>query len=203
MPKIKICGLTRLKDIEAVNIIKPDFIGFVFAPSKRQVTVEKARMLKERLDKNILSVGVFVNESPENIIALGKEHIIDMVQLHGDESEKEIIEIQKSLGIPIIKAVRVQSAEQITKAEQLPCDYLLLDAFVSGQYGGSGKRIDLTFIPSMKKPFFLAGGLTKENLSSVLLRCNPYAVDVSSGVETDGGKDREKMEAMVNIIRKS
>lgn len=204
--KIKICGLTRPEDVEAVNLYKPDYIGFVFAESKRKVDRDKARLLKSKLDTGIKAVGVFVNAEPEFILSLCGDGIIDLIQLHGDEDERYIEALKCSVQNPIMKAVRVQNSEQIRKAEQLPCDYLLLDTFVPGAYGGSGVRFDPSIIPAgIKKPYFLAGGLTPESIEGMKLnrfKTVPFALDVSSGAETNGVKDAEKIRRIAESVRR-
>ncbi|MDY5647857.1 MAG: phosphoribosylanthranilate isomerase [Lachnospiraceae bacterium] len=205
MTGIKICGLQRPEDIEAVNAAGPDYIGFVFAEGKRKVTKEQAHRLKERLSASILAVGVFVNEDPDTVADTVRAVPLDLVQLHGDEDEAYIRRLRSLLGegIPLIRAVRVKSREQIQRAEQLPCEYLLLDTYVKGQYGGSGKSFDRKLIPPLSKPFFLAGGLTGENLKEALEggESRPFCVDISSGAETDGKKDAEKIQKLVRIVR--
>lgn len=201
MVKVKICGLRRKEDIEAANQFHPDYIGFVFAKSKREVTDEKALELKAMLNPEIQAVGVFVNEQPSRIEMLCKKRMIDIVQLHGDEDENYIRELKKRIPNPVIKALRVRSREQIQKAEELPCEYLLLDTYVKGEYGGSGKTFDWRIIPDIKKPYFLAGGIMEENVQEALESCCPYAVDVSSAVETDGWKDAKKMERLIRKVR--
>jgi phosphoribosylanthranilate isomerase len=201
MTKIKICGLTREEDIEAVNRYLPDYIGFVFAASHRQVTSEQARRLKTGLDPRIKAVGVFMNEPLSNIVALSEAGIIDVVQLHGDESEEYIQTLRQEIACPVIKAVRVQSSEQILQAQGMSCDLLLLDACQPGQYGGSGQRFDWTLIPALCKPFFLAGGLDSRNIKQAVQECHPWGVDISSGVETDGLKDENKIRQIIAAIR--
>lgn len=205
MTGIKICGLQRPEDIEAVNAAGPDYIGFVFAEGKRKITKEQAHRLKERLAASILAVGVFVNEDPDIVADTVRAVPLDLVQLHGDEDEAYIRRLRRLLGedIPLIRAVRVKSREQIQRAEQFPCEYLLLDTYVKGQYGGSGKSFDRKLIPPLSKPFFLAGGLTGENLKEALEggESRPFCVDISSGAETDGKKDAEKIQKLVRIVR--
>ena len=138
MAKIKICGLRREEDIAFVNEYRPDFIGFVFAPSKRQVTREKAVSLKRQLRNDIIALGVFVNQPPEEIVSCVEQGAIDWIQLHGDESEDMIRKLKERLSVPILKAVRVKKEEDIREADKLSCDYLLLDAFSSSAYGGTG-----------------------------------------------------------------
>ena len=201
MTRIKICGLTRREDIESVNRWLPDYIGFVFCPSRRQVTAEQAGRLKAALDSRIKAVGVFVNAPVGSIVNLCTSRVIDLVQLHGDENEGYVEELKHKIDCPLIKAVRVQSPAQVLQAEQLPCDLLLLDAYQKDQYGGSGKSFDYAMIPALKKPFILAGGLEGSSIIQAIGRGRPYGVDVSSGVETDGVKDDVKIKAIIRNVR--
>jgi phosphoribosylanthranilate isomerase len=201
MTKIKICGLTRREDIETVNRWLPDYAGFVFAQSRRQVTPEQAALLKADLDPRIKAVGVFVNAPVSSIVKLCNTGVIDVVQLHGDESEAYIKELKEQIDSPVIKAVRVQSAEQVQQAEQLSCDLLLLDTYQKGEYGGSGQTFDHALIPDLQKRFFLAGGLENNNIARAIKRCKPYGVDISSGVETDGLKDEGKIKRIIQTVR--
>lgn len=199
--KIKICGLTRPQDIEYVNEALPDFIGFVFAKSKRQVTAEAAERLRKPLDSRIHAVGVFVNENTDMITSLCKNGIIDFVQLHGDESSKYIESLRQKINNPIIKAVRVKDSESVKAACSLPCDYLLLDTYLGNEYGGTGKTFDWRLISDTAKPFFLAGGISAGNAKTAIRNIKPYCLDVSSGVETDSFKDRNKILNIVNLVR--
>lgn len=201
MAKIKICGLVREQDIDAVNSVRPDYIGFVFAKSKRQIDVKKAKELKSCLDPLIKAVGVFVNEDIKNIAKLCSFGVIDLIQLHGDENEYYIRELKKCVSNKIIKAVRVRGREDIIKAEESLCDYMLLDAYHDGEYGGAGRTFDWSVIPSLKKPYFLAGGINSGNVALAIELYAPYCIDVSSGVETDGYKDPEKISAIVARVR--
>lgn len=202
MTKVKICGLTRQADMGAVNRCLPDYIGFVFAPgSRRRVAPEQALLLKDRLDSRIKAVGVFTNETVQNIVLLCETGVIDMVQLHGDETGEFIRELRHKTACPIIKAVRVKDGEAILQAEQLSCDFLLLDTYQKGHYGGSGRTFDHSLIPALQKPYFLAGGLDGDNIRQAVLTCRPFAVDVSSGTETDGFKDEKKIRKIMEIIR--
>lgn len=202
MAKVKICGLTREEDIGMVNRYQPDYIGFVFADSKRKVTKEDAARLKKLLDTNIQAVGVFVNAAITDILELCRENIIDVIQLHGDEEEDYIQTLKKNLPNPIIKAVRPISKEDIEKELALSADYLLADTYIKGQYGGSGKTFDWSILPANAEKIFLAGGLNTGNAEEAILTCNPYCVDISSGVETDGLKDAAKVKAFIDIVRK-
>lgn len=201
MSKIKICGLSRREDIDAVNEALPDYIGFVFAESPRQISFVQAATLKQRLTCRIKSVGVFVNAALEIVTTLSLDGIIDMVQLHGNEDEDYIKRLRQTVNVPIIKAVRVQSAKQIAMAQSLECDYLLLDTWQKGKQGGSGSVFDWSLIPALHKPFFLAGGLNAANIREAA-SFMPYCLDVSSGVETQGKKDRQKMIDLVSMIRR-
>jgi len=201
MTKIKICGLTRKEDIEAVNRWLPDYTGFVFCQSRRRVTQEQAALLKADLDLRIKAVGVFVNELLPSIVKLCNTGVIDVVQLHGDESEAYIKELKNQISCPVIKAVRVQSTEQVRLAEKLSCDLLLLDTYQKAEYGGSGKTFDHSMIPLLEKRFFLAGGLESSNIAEVIEKYSPYGVDISSGVETDGIKDENKIRQIIQTVR--
>lgn len=173
MTKIKFCGLSRICDIENVNELKPDYVGFVFAPkSRRYVTYEKAAEL--------LHNGV-----------------IDMAQLHGDEDEAYIAQLRLMTDKTIIKAFRVETSDDIEMANQSGADYILLD---SG--AGSGTVFDWELLKSIRRPYFLAGGLDIDNVTYVLKTLNPFAVDVSSGIETNGSKDKAKMAAFAAAVRK-
>jgi phosphoribosylanthranilate isomerase len=202
MTKIKICGIKRLEDIRYVNEYQPDYIGFIFAESKRRIDESTAFRLKSRLNPSIKAVGVFVNEPIEQIAALCGTRTIDLVQLHGEEDEAYILMLKSLVPNTVIKAVRVGQKGQIEAAQKLPCDYLLLDTFSKEQYGGSGKTFDRRFIPKDCKPFFLAGGLKKENIAEAISDSKPYCVDISSGVETDGVKDERKIKEIIDIVRK-
>ncbi len=201
MIRIKICGLTREKDIDSVNRCLPDYAGFVMADSRRRISPEQAEQFKQKLDRRIKTVGVFVNESLPVVIDLCTRGIIDVVQLHGDETEAYIRQLQQSVTCPVIKAVRVRDAEQITAADTSPADLLLLDTHLADQYGGSGQTFDWAIIPPITKPFFLAGGLNAGNILSAVTSCHPYGVDISSGVETDGIKDETKIRDIITLIR--
>lgn len=202
MTKIKICGLKRPEDVAYVNEFLPEYAGFVFAESSRQVDAKKARQLKALLSSEIQAVGVFVNASVEDIAFLYQEHIIDLAQLHGDETEGYIKKLKgRCPRLPLIKAVRVKNTRQILDAEKLPCDYLLLDTWQKDSYGGSGKSFDKSLIPFLKKPWFLAGGLSAENVNENINLSNPWAVDVSSAVETATYKDRQKIQQFIASVR--
>lgn len=198
MTKIKLCGLTREADIEAVNILQPEYIGFVFAKkSKRYIDPHQAAILKSRLSENIHIVGVFVNEPVENVAQLLKSGIIDMAQLHGREDGVYMEKLKALAGRPVIKAFRIDWGSRISDIESCPADFVLLD---SG--AGSGETFEWNLIKTIKRPFFLAGGLDENNVREAIRELHPYAVDVSSGIETNAVKDKEKMAAFVAAVRK-
>ena len=206
--KIKLCGMKRLEDIEAVNEAKPDYIGFIFAEkSRRYVAPETTVMLKQHLHPNIQAVGVFVNANEELVVRLAKEQVIDVIQLHGTEDITYVKSLKEAVNVPIIKAVSMtkpDAKEQIRMWEMSDIDYLLLD---SGN-GGTGEQFDyklLQELGNLKKPYFLAGGLNPENLENAVgyLQENlPYALDLSSGIEIDGVKDAEKIKKAVEAARR-
>lgn len=201
MTKIKICGLSREKDIDAVNRCQPDYVGFVMAESRRRVSAGMAERLKERLKPGIKTAGVFVNEDIHLITDLYTADIIDTVQLHGDEDADYISTLKRAIPAPIIKAIRVHSRQQICAAQGTPADFLLLDTYNQGHYGGSGLSFDWNLIPVLNKPFFLAGGLNIGNIGTAIQTVSPYAVDISSGVETGGLKDEAKIREIMGMIR--
>ena len=197
MAKIKICGVFRECDIDAVNEARPDYIGFVFAPSHRQVTPEQAKALRDRLCPGIEAVGVFVNERLEAIRSIADRGIIDIIQLHGDESEDDIARVKEATGKPVIKAIPVRGIGDVQRWQDSCADYLLLD----NPRGGSGECFDWRVIGHVKKPFFLAGGLNADNIHDAISKIHPFAVDISSGVETHKLKDAEKIKEIVSHIR--
>ena len=197
MINIKICGLSRLCDIDAANDAKPEYIGFVFAESRRKVTPQMALDMREKLDPAIIPVGVFVNEDPENIVSLAARGIIDVIQLHGSESAEYISRLKTLTDKPVVKAVAVLNEGDAQKWEETPADYLLLD----GKGGGKGKPFNWDLIGNVEKPFFLAGGLCPENIGHALEKVKPFAVDVSSGVETDGFKNPSKIKEFIRMVR--
>ena len=198
MTKIKFCGLSRLCDIEAANELKPDYVGFVFAEkSKRYVDLQTAKNLKQNLNHEIKSVGVFVDEKIENIISIANMNIIDLIQLHGNENELYIKQLRNFTDKIIIKAFKIKSQDDIYNAEKNIADYVLLD---SGT--GTGKIFDWNLI-SLSRPYFLAGGLNPENVSEAVKILKPFAVDVSSGIEgCKGFKDKNKMSEFISAVGK-
>ena len=198
MVKIKICGLKRFEDIEMVNKYNPDYIGFVFADTKRKVSHELAKQLKNNLNSNIISVGVFVDAPMEEIVDLFNDGVIEIAQLHGTESEDYIIDLKESTNseLKIINAIEMSDDTDLLKYDSSNADYLLLD---SGK--GSGKTFDWRLIrKDLKKEFFLAGGLNSENISLAIDEFNPYAVDLSSSLEVNGFKNEYKIKEIMEII---
>lgn len=209
MTKVKICGLSRIEDIQCANKIRPDYIGMVFYPkSKRAVTLEQAASLKAALDKNIKTVGVFVNAELSFIAQLAQAGTIDVIQLHGDEDEAYIEQLRQQvapLDVPIIKAIRVQSEESLQNLGQYPVDFFLFDTYKPDLYGGTGERFNLELEQvKIPKPYFIAGGLDASNVAQVIAQNHhAYAVDVSGGVEDSatGLKDAQKMADFVAQVK--
>ena len=197
MTKIKICGLKSEDDISYVNELKPDYIGFVFLQGrKRYVSPPRAAHLRGLLEPSIPAVGFFVNEPLEQVIALAKSGTIQMIQLHGQEDEAYLKELRKHCSQPVIKAFIIKTKEDMEKALSFSSDYLLLDNGL-----GTGEAFDWSLIQNIDRPFFLAGGLNPGNAASAIKLAHPYALDVSSGVETDGKKDYEKIKAFIHAVR--
>ncbi len=197
MTKIKMCGLSRAEDIQAANAIKPDYIGFVFAEiSKRKVSALEASKLKSKLDPEIKAVGVFLDDKLDFVASMLNLGIVDVVQLHGSEDEEYIEKVRKITNKPIIKAFIIRSEEDVKRAERSTADYILLDG---GK--GEGRAFDWSLLKEIKRPYFLAGGLNPDNVGDAVKALKPFAVDVSTGIETDGVKDREKMTAFANTVR--
>lgn len=216
MTRIKICGLKTLADVAAVNKYLPEYVGFVFAPTKRFVTDEQALAMKQSLNKDIRAAGVFVNEPIAHVISLCSRGIIDVAQLHGDESEEYIRELKKETDTIVIKAVKVQSGEQVAERMSQEADYMLFDTYKKGTLGGTGERFSLDILAEglrqgiargkAVKPYFLAGGLSTANIKEILEQRTDgmpvcYGVDVSTGVETDGVKDEAKIKDFINLVR--
>lgn len=193
--KIKICGLFQEADIDYVNEAKPDYIGFVFAKSKRQVDYHQAKLLKSKLDSTIKAVGVFVDSDIDKITSLVNDRIIDIVQLHGSEASQYINKLKQHIDVPVIKAIKVTGSKDLNDLNY-PVDYYLLD----NQTSGSGKAFDWSLIKELDKPFFLAGGIDLNNLDEAISKAG-YGIDVSSGVETNGVKDHNKIIEMVRRTR--
>ncbi len=197
MSKIKICGIRRECDIHYINEAMPDYIGFIFAKSKRQISHETAAMLCAKLDKSITPIGVFVNAPIEEILSLYNEGIIQMAQLHGQENSTYINKLRSQTDCPLIKALKIDKDFDSSILPTLDVDYFLFD----NGAGGTGKTFDWSLMPQTEKPFFLAGGLNAQNIEAAIAY-HPFAVDLSSGVELDGFKDRKKILEIISKIRK-
>lgn len=201
-------------DIEYANRVKPDFVGFIFANTRRKISAAQAKQFREALDAEIPAVGVFVNEDISVITSLVQNGCIDLIQLHGEEDADYIRRLREVCDVPVIKAVKVQTVEQIRQAAALPVDYLLLDTYRKGVLGGTGEAFDWELLREAKaaagdtaegelfgKPYFLAGGLHAGNLREEAA-LGSYGLDVSSGIETDGSKDFTKMVEVMELVRK-
>ncbi|MDE6762955.1 MAG: phosphoribosylanthranilate isomerase [Oscillospiraceae bacterium] len=189
-------------DIEYANECRPDYVGFILSQGfKRSVSIEDFLTLEKGLDKNIKKVGVFVNERPRNILDIA-EHL-DVIQLHGDEDFSTVLYYSEITGCEIWKAVRAKSSEDIEHFQWNHIDKLLIDSYCENAYGGTGKRINTEIVKNAKisKPFFIAGGITAENVSEIVRNVRPYGIDLSSGIETDGIKDLNKMKNIIQILK--
>ena len=209
-PKIKMCGISKVETIPAIIDAKPDYMGLVFAPSKRQVTVEQAKTLVEELHKQyavrynsetIKAVGVFVNETVENLLKIAEEVKLDVIQLHGDEDESFIQILKEQSNVEVWKAVQVRSAADAEKWIDSSADMLLFDAYHKDERGGTGEVFDWSSLDEFERPFMLAGGIDSTNVARATRTVRPYGLDISSGIETNGVKDNEKMKAFTNIVR--
>lgn len=199
MTKIKICGLRRLEDVDYVNECMPDYVGFVFWPkSKRNLTLQEAKELRKHLNPAIKSIGVFVDREFEDMVELVNEGIISGIQLHGNETEETIHKLRETTpeGTLIIKAFEVKDESDLISALNSPADEILVD---SGK--GSGVSFDWNILTKLDRNYFLAGGLGASNVGEAVKRLKPYAVDVSSKVETDGYKDFDKIKAFCDAVR--
>ena len=209
-PKVKMCGISKVETIPAIIDAKPDYMGLVFAPSKRQVTVEQAKTLVEELHKQyavrynsetIKAVGVFVNETVENLLKIAEEVKLDVIQLHGDEDESFIQILKEQSNVEVWKAVQVRSAADAEKWIDSSADMLLFDAYHKDERGGTGEVFDWSSLDEFERPFMLAGGIDSTNVARAIRTVRPYGIDISSGIETNSVKDDEKMKAFTNIVR--
>lgn len=216
-PKIKICGISKVETILAIVDAKPDYMGLVFAPSKRQVTVDQAKTLVEELHKQytkrynngaeqsnndeIKTVGVFVNETLDNLVTIATEVNLDAVQLHGDEDEAFIQSLKERTNVEVWKAVQIRSAADAEAWIDSSADMLLFDAYHKDERGGTGEVFDWSCLDEFERPFMLAGGIDSTNVARAIRTVRPYGIDISSGIETDGVKDDEKIKAFTNIVR--
>ena len=235
-PKVKMCGISKVETIPAIVDAKPDYMGLVFAPSKRQVTVEQAKTLVDELHKQyektygeiivpmntdtaqdsqdnqefvqensnfekIKTVGVFVNETIENLLKIAEEVKLDVIQLHGDEDESFIQTLKEQSNVEVWKAVQVRSAADAEKWIDSSADMLLFDAYHKDERGGTGEIFDWSSLDAFERPFMLAGGIDSTNVARAIRTVRPYGIDISSGIETKGVKDNEKIKAFTNIVR--
>jgi len=216
-PKVKMCGISKVETIPAVVEAKPDYMGLVFAPSKRQVTVDQAKTLVEELHKQytkrynngaeqsnndeIKTVGVFVNETLENLVTIATEANLDVVQLHGDEDEAFIQSLKERTNVEVWKAVQIRSAADAEAWIDSRADMLLFDAYHKDERGGTGEVFDWSCLDEFERPFMLAGGIDSTNVARAIRTVRPYGIDISSGIETEGVKDDEKIKAFTNIVR--
>ena len=216
-PKVKMCGISKVETIPAVVEAKPDYMGLVFAPSKRQVTVDQAKTLVEELHKQytkrynngaeqsnndeIKTVGVFVNETLENLVTIATDANLDAVQLHGDEDEAFIKALKEKTDVEVWKAVQIRSSTDAEAWIDSSADMLLFDAYHKDERGGTGEVFDWSCLDEFERPFMLAGGIDSTNVAHAIRTVRPYGIDISSGIETDGVKDDEKIKAFTNIVR--
>ena len=216
-PKVKMCGISKVETIPAVVDAKPDYMGLVFAPSKRQVTVDQAKTLVEELHKQytkrynngaeqsnndeIKTVGVFVNETLDNLVSIATETNLDAVQLHGDEDEAFIQSLKERTNVEVWKAVQIRSAADAEAWIDSSADMLLFDAYHKDERGGMGEVFDWSCLDEFERPFMLAGGIDSTNVARAIRTVRPYGIDISSGIETEGVKDDEKIKAFTNIVR--
>lgn len=199
MTKIKLCGMRRIVDIDIANSLKPDYVGFIFAKNRRRyIDVDTAKELKKHLDENIKAVGVFIEVEMDVLKRLINEDIIDVIQLHGGQDDAFIASIRELTDKPIIKAFSIKSEADIEAANSSTADLILLDSAVAG----SGETFDWSCLKEINRDFLLAGGLNVGNIEDALRIVNPYGVDVSSGIEKDGYKDRDLAKEFVEKIRK-
>ena len=209
-PKVKMCGISKVETIPAVVEAKPDYMGLVFAPSKRQVTVEQAKILIEELHKQCINhydtkvvktVGVFVNETLDNLVRIADTANLDAVQLHGDEDEAFIQSLKERTNVEIWKAVQIRSAADTEKWIDSSADMLLFDAYHKDERGGTGEVFDWSSLDAFERPFMLAGGIDSTNVARAIRTVRPYGIDISSGIETNGVKDDEKITAFTKIVK--
>jgi len=208
-PKVKMCGISKVETIPAVVEAKPDYMGLVFAPSKRQVTVEQAKILIEELHKQCINhydtkvvktVGVFVNETLDNLVRIADTANLDAVQLHGDEDEAFIQSLKERTNVEVWKAVQIRSAADVEKWIDSSADILLFDAYHKDERGGTGEVFDWSSLDAFERPFMLAGGIDSTNVARAIRTVRPYGIDISSGIETNGVKDDEKIKAFTKIV---
>ena len=209
-PKVKMCGISKVKTIPAVVEAKPDYMGLVFAPSKRQVTVEQAEILVEELHKQCINhydtkvvktVGVFVNEALDNLVRIADTANLDAVQLHGDEDETFIQSLKERTNVEVWKAIQIRTAADTEKWIDSSADMLLFDAYHKDERGGTGEVFDWSSLDAFERPFMLAGGIDSTNVARAIRTVRPYGIDISSGIETNGMKDDKKITAFTKIVK--
>ena len=209
-PKVKMCGISKVETIPAVVEAKPDYMGLVFAPSKRQATVEQAEILVEELHKQCINhydtkvvktVGVFVNETLDNLVRIADTANLDAVQLHGDEDEAFIQSLKERTNVEVWKAIQIRSAADVEKWIDSSADMLLFDAYHKDERGGTGEVFDWSSLDTFERPFMLAGGIDSTNVARAIRTVRPYGIDISSGIETNGVKDDEKITAFTKIVK--
>ena len=209
-PKVKMCGISKVETIPAVVEAKPDYMGLVFAPSKRQVTVEQAKILIEELHKQCINhydtkvvktVGVFVNETLDNLVRIADTANLDAVQLHGDEDEAFIQSLKERTNVEVWKAIQIRTAADTEKWIDSSADMLLFDAYHKDERGGTGEVFDWSSLDAFERPFMLAGGIDCTNVARAIRTVRPYGIDISSGIETNGVKDDEKITAFTKIVK--
>lgn len=232
-PKVKMCGISKVETIPAIVEAKPHYMGLVFAPSKRQVTVEQAKTLVDELHKQyakiygtpavpmnsktekdsnglgkentiseaIKTVGVFVNETLDNLVAIANKVNLDAVQLHGDEDEAFIRSLKERINVEVWKAVQIRSASDAETWIDSSADMLLFDAYHKDERGGTGEVFDWSCLDEFERPFMLAGGIDRTNVARAIRTVRPYGIDISSGIETDGMKDNDKIKAFINVVK--
>lgn len=209
-PKVKMCGISKVETIPAVVEAKPDYMGLVFAPSKRQVTVDQAKILVEELHKQCINhydtkvvktVGVFVNETLDNLVRIADTANLDAVQLHGDEDEAFIQSLKERTNVEVWKAIQIRTAADTEKWIDSSADMLLFDAYHKDERGGTGEVFDWSSLDAFERPFMLAGGIDSTNVARAIRTVRPYGIDISSGIETNGVKDDEKITAFIKIVK--
>lgn len=214
--KVKFCGISQEDIVPVLLETQPDYVGFIFAPSKRQVTVEQAKSITRSLQESVHTtsgnkccsrVGVFVNETIPTIVEITKAVPLSVVQLHGDETVTYIETLRSQLreeqleSIEIWKAIQVQGKEDILPWKQAPIDGLVVDAYSKEERGGTGKTIDWSLLDDVQVPYYLAGGIGLHNVARAIRRLQPYGLDMSSSLETNGQKDVKKIKSMAQIIK--
>lgn len=203
MTRIKICGILTPEAARAAAEAGADAVGFVFWPgSRRYIPPAQAAAIAQELPPFLVRVGVFVNEPPEVVEEVAERVGLDAVQLHGDEPP----DVARRIGRRVIKAIRVRDAASLEQAARYEVSAILVDTYAEDTYGGTGRSFDWSLLERLRgwgRPVILSGGLTPRNVGEAVERVRPYGVDVSSGVETDGRKDPQKIRAFVEAVRRA